>query len=73
MEDERGMIMQTDDEVALLRLLSDTASRTLDELVQLSGLSASQVLLAVDQLSRSGDIIVRKVDMDYHVLRSQAA
>lgn len=65
--------MQTDDEVALLRLLSDTASRTLDELVQLSGLSASQVLLAVDQLSRSGDIIVRKVDMDYHVLRSQAA
>jgi hypothetical protein len=67
------MIMQTDDEVALLRLLSDTASRTLDELVQLSGLSASQVLLAVDQLSRSGDIIVRKVDMDYHVLRSQAA
>jgi hypothetical protein len=67
------MIMQTDDEVALLRLLSDTASRTLDELVQLSGLSASQVLLAVDQLSRCGDIIVRKVDMDYHVLRSQAA
>ena len=68
-----GMIMQTDDEVALLRLLSDTASRTLDELVQLSGLSASQVLLAVDQLSRSGDIIVRKVDKDYHVSRSQAA
>ena len=67
------MIMQTDDEVALLRLLSDTVSRTLDELVQLSGLSASQVLLAVDQLSRSDDIIVRKVDMDYHVLRSQAA
>ena len=65
--------MQTDDEAALLRLLSDTASRTLDDLVQLSGLSASQVLLAVDQLSRSGDIIVRKVDMDYHVLRSQAA
>ena len=65
--------MQTDDEVALLRLLSDTVSRTLDELVQLSGLSASQVLLAVDQLSRSGDIIVRKVGMDYHVSRSQAA
>lgn len=65
--------MHTDDEVALLRLLSDTASRPLDELVELSGLSASQVLLAVDQLSRSGDIIVRKVGMDYHVLRSQAA
>jgi hypothetical protein len=65
--------MQTDDEAALLRLLSDTASRTLDDLVQLSGLSASQVLLAVDRLSRSGDIIMRRLDKDYHVLRSQAA
>jgi hypothetical protein len=67
------MVMHTDDEAALLRVLSDTASRPLDELVELSGLSASQVLLLVDQLSRSGHIIVRRVGMDYHVMRSEAA
>lgn len=65
--------MQTDDEVALLRLLSDMVPRTLEDLVELSGMSASQVLLAVDQLSRSGDIIVRKMGMDYQVSRSEAA
>lgn len=65
--------MQTDNEIALLHLLSATVPYTLDDLVDLSGLSASQVLLAVDQLSRSGDIIVRKVGLDYHVLRSVAA
>lgn len=71
--EKEGMIMQTDNEIALLHLLSATVPYTLDDLVDLSGLSASQVLLAVDQLSRSGDIIVRKVGLDYHVLRSVAA
>ena len=65
--------MKTEDEVALLRLLPDRVSRTLEELVILSGLTASQVLLAVDHLSRTGDVVLRKVGMDYHVIRSVAA
>ncbi|WP_447598795.1 hypothetical protein [Nitrospira sp. Nam80] len=65
--------MKTDDEVTLLRLLPDRVSRTLEELVTLSGLTASQVLLAVDHLSRTGDVLLRKVGMDYHVIRSVAA
>ena len=32
-----------------------------------------QVLLAVDHLSRTGDVVLRKVGMDYHVSRSVAA
>ena len=65
--------MKTEDEVALLGLLPDRVSRTLEELVTLSGLTASQVLLAVDHLSRTGDVVLRKVGMDYHVSRSVAA
>ena len=65
--------MKTEDEVALLELLPDRVSRTLEELVTLSGLTASQVLLAVDHLSRTGDVVLRKVGMDYHVSRSVAA
>lgn len=65
--------MRTEDEVTLLRLLPDRVSRTLEELVTLSGLTASQVLLAVDHLSRTGDVVLRKDGMDYHVVRSVAA
>jgi predicted transcriptional regulator len=67
------MIMPTEDELALLHLLSDMGSRRLEELVELSGLSPAQVLLAVDRLSRSGHIVLRKEGMDYHVTRSAAA
>jgi predicted transcriptional regulator len=65
--------MNTPEEMALFELLPGGVPRTLEELVQLSGLGPAQVLLAVDRLSRSGDIILRKDGMDYHVVRSDAA
>jgi hypothetical protein len=71
--EKEGMPMHTPEEVALVRLLPGGVRHTLEELVQLSGLSPAQVLFAVDRLSRSGDIILRKDGMDYHVMRSEAA
>jgi hypothetical protein len=65
--------MPTEDELALLHLLSDMRSRRLEDLVELSGLSPAQVLLAVDRSSRSGHIVLRKEGMDYYVTRSAAA
>ena len=64
--------MKTQDEIELLDALHDAVPHTFEDLVTLSGLTASQVLLAVDQLSRSGEIVLRKVGMDYHVSRSMA-
>ena len=68
-----GMLMNTPEEVTLLSLLASGVPRTLEDLVQLSDLSPAQVLLAVDRLSRSGHIVLRKDGMDYHVTRSAAA
>jgi hypothetical protein len=65
--------MTTSEEVTLVSLLPGGVPRTLEDLVQLSGLSPAQVLLAVDRLSRSGHIILRKDGMEYHVMRSEAA
>jgi hypothetical protein len=64
--------MKTQGEIELLGALHDAVPHTFEDLVTLSGLTASQVLLAVDQLSRSGEIVLRKVGMDYHVSRSMA-
>lgn len=58
------------DERTLLQLLDGRGPYTLEQLVDLSGLSATQVLLAVDRLSRTGDVVLRKVGMEYHVLES---
>ncbi|MEX5219441.1 MAG: hypothetical protein NW701_16550 [Nitrospira sp.] len=66
--------MKTQDEIELLDVLHDApVPHTFEDLVTLSGLSASQLLLAVDHLSRTGDVVLRKVGMDYHVSRSVAA
>jgi uncharacterized membrane protein len=56
------------DERPLLQLLDGCGPYTFEQLVNLSGLSAAQVLLAVDRLSRTGDVVLRKVGMEYHVL-----
>lgn len=58
------------DERTLLQLLDGRGPYTLEQLADLSGLSAAQVLLAVDRLSRTGDVVLRKVGMEYHVLES---
>lgn len=65
--------MKTDDENSLLHLLHGNGSQTLEQLVAISGLSPSQVSLAVDRLSRSGDVILKRVGMEYHVLESVPA
>ncbi|MBK7487014.1 MAG: hypothetical protein IPI70_12815 [Nitrospira sp.] len=48
--------MSTNAEVAVLTLLEQQAPQTFEQLMALSGLSASQVLLVVDQLSRAGAV-----------------
>ena len=58
------------DERTLLQLLDGRGPYTFEQLVDLSGLSAAQVLLAVDRLSRTGEVVLRKVGMEYHVLES---
>ena len=65
--------MNTSEEATLVGFLPAGVPRTLEELVQLSGLSPAQVLFAVDRLSRSGHIILRKDGTDYHVMRNEAA
>lgn len=62
--------MMNHDERTLLQLLDGRGPYTLEQLADLSGLSAAQVLLAVDRLSRTGDVVLRKVGMEYHVLES---
>ncbi len=58
------------DERTLLQLLDGGGPYTFEQLVDLSGLSAAQVLLAVDHLNRTGDVVLRKFGMEYHVLES---
>lgn len=62
--------MMNHDERTLLQLLDGRGPYTLEQLADLSGLSAAQVLLAVDRLSRTGDVVLRKVGVEYHVLES---
>lgn len=59
--------MKTEDEMAVLTLLKGMKSQTFETLVAHSGLSASQVLLVVDRLSRDGTVVLRKAGMDYSV------
>ncbi|MFO0767549.1 MAG: hypothetical protein U0231_12380 [Nitrospiraceae bacterium] len=45
----------------------DLAPQTFEDLMAHSGLSASQVLLAVDRLSRAGTVVLSKTGLDYFV------
>jgi len=60
-------IMSTNAETAVLTVLERQAPQTFEQLMALSGLSASQVLLVVDQLSRAGAVVLRKSGPDYSV------
>jgi hypothetical protein len=62
--------MTTMDEVELMDVLNPSVPLTFEDVIRLSGLSASQVLLSVDRLSRSGHVILRKVGADYHITRN---
>lgn len=55
------------EERTVLTLLAAQAPQTFEELMALSGLSASQVLLVVDRLSRAGAVELRKSGLDYSV------
>ena len=59
--------MSTNAETAVLTVLERQAPQTFEQLMVLSGLSASQVLLVVDQLSRAGAVVLRKSGPDYSV------
>lgn len=59
--------MNTNAEEKLLAVLERQAPQTFEELMVLSGLSASQVLLVVDRLSRAGSVVLRKCGADYSV------
>lgn len=59
--------MKTNEETALLTLLRRQVPQSFEELMALSGLSASQVLLVVDRLSREGTVVLRKSGLDYSV------
>ena len=48
-------------EEVLLGILRDGEIRTMDGLVEASGLDWSRVFLAIDRLSRTGDISLRRV------------
>jgi DNA-binding Lrp family transcriptional regulator len=54
-------------ETTVLNHLQKLAPQTFEELIELSGLSASQVLLAVDRLSRQGTVVLRKSVLDHSV------
>ncbi len=59
--------MNPNAETAVLTLLERPAPQTFEQLMALSGLSASQVLLVVDRLSRAGTVVLRKTGPDYSV------
>ncbi len=59
--------MNTNEETAVLTLFERQAPQSFEELMTLSGLSASQVLLVVDRLSREGSVVLRKSGPDYFV------
>ncbi len=65
--DEGRDMMNTNEETTVLTVLERQAPQTFEELMVLSGLSASQVLLIVDRLSRQGAVVLRKSGPDYSV------
>lgn len=68
-------IIETDmrgsrDEAAILDLLGQRGSVTIEQLVDLSGSSWEQVFGTIDRLSRSGGIRLTRVGMEYHAERA---
>jgi predicted transcriptional regulator len=60
-------------EEVLLNILRKEQVRTMDSLVEASGLDWSQVFLAIDRLSRSGDIRLQRAGgLQYEVRIKQA-
>ncbi|MBX3237930.1 MAG: hypothetical protein KF814_17435 [Nitrospiraceae bacterium] len=59
--------MTTTAETTVLSHLQGLAPQTFEDLMAHSGLSASQVLLAVDRLSRAGTVVLSKTGLDYFV------
>ena len=53
-------------EEMVLNILRNGEVRTMDSLVETSGLDWSQVFLAIDRLSRSGDIRLQRGDGHYY-------
>jgi DNA-binding Lrp family transcriptional regulator len=64
--------MKNHDERTLLDLLRRKAPQTFDDLIALSGLSPAQVLLAVDRLTRSRAVVLRRVGPEYWVSPEEA-
>jgi len=62
-------------EELLLGILKDGEMRTMDGLVEASGLEWSRVFLAIDRLSRSGDISLQRagrLQYQVRILRESA-
>lgn len=71
-------IIETDmrvsrDEAAILDLLGQSGSVTIEQLVDLSGSSWEQVFGIIDRLSRSGGIRLTRVGVEYHAERAGAS
>lgn len=64
--------MKNQDERTLLELLRSKAPQTFEDLIGLSGLSPAQVLLAVDRLTRSRAVVLRRVGPEYWVSPGEA-
>lgn len=59
--------MNSQEEREFLALLQEVGPKTLEELVRLSGRSMSRVLLMVDHVSRSGEITLQRIGVEYHM------
>lgn len=63
---ERAMKLHTEDE-AILFLLGELGSTTIEDLMHRLDMSWEQVFSAVDRLSRSGAIRLTRVGVEYYV------
>lgn len=61
------------DEAAILDLLGQRGSATIEQLMDLSGSSWEQVFGTIDRLSRSGGIRLTRVGVEYHAERAGAS
>jgi hypothetical protein len=58
---------QMTDETLVLALLGREGSATIEDLMELSGMSWEQVFGLIDRLSRSGSVRLTRVGSDYYV------
>jgi hypothetical protein len=71
-------IIETDmrrsrDDAAILELLGQRGSVTIEQLVDLSGSCWGQVFGIIDRLSRSGGVRLTRVGLEYHAERARAS